>query len=173
MTPARRLAALALLAGCATAPSPSVPVVAPAPVLAPTPSPSALLLARADRTLAQGDYAQARQAYDDFVQRYPEDAATPRVLATRDVLQNLTGARDEVTRLSAEVLQVKEQGHDTERDLDRLRRDLAGRVTELARVRQELGERQAEVARLLAEADALRADLEKLKSVDRRLERPR
>jgi len=173
MTPGRGLAVLALFAGCATSPSPPVRVVAPAPVPAPAPSPSAVLLARADWTMGQGDYAQARQAYDDFARQYPNDAATPRVLATRNVLETLTAARDEVTRLNAEVLRAKEQGQDIERDLDKLRRDLASRVVELTRMRQELGERQAEVARLLAEADGLRADLEKLKSVDRRLERPR
>lgn len=165
--------AAGLIIGCATPPLPPAPMVIPAPAPAPMPKPSALLLDRADDLLVQGEYDQARQAYSKFAREYPDEGATPRVLAARDVLGTLAAARAEVVRLDAEVLRMKEQAQDTERELDRLRRDVATRAGELARVRQDLGERQAELARLLAEAEQLRTDLEKLKSVDLRLERRR
>ena len=167
--------AFGLAIGCATpTPAPTVtPAPASAPAPTPMPKPSSLLLTHADRLLVQGDYDQARQAYSDFARQYPDDGATPRVVATRDVLGTLATARDELTRLDAEVLGMKAQAQDTERELDRLRRDLAARAAELARVQKELAERQAELARLIGEAEQLRTDLEKLKSVDLRLERRR
>ena len=173
MSGARWLAALALLAGCVTAPPPPAPVVAPppAPAPAPAPTPSALLLARADRLLVQGDYAQASQAYADFARQYPDDRDAPRGLAARDALETLAASREAVSRLTAEVLGMKEQAQDAERDLDRLRRELGARAAELARVRQELGERQADLTKLLAEVAELRANVERLKNVDLRLER--
>jgi chromosome segregation ATPase len=123
--------------------------------------------------LAYGDYAQAQQAYADFARQYPEDGAAVRVAAVRDVLAALAAARDEADRLNDEMLHLREQAQETNRDLERLRRELGARAAELARARQELTERQAELTRQLAEVEALRADLEKLKSVDLRLERRR
>lgn len=157
--------AIMLMTGCATVP--------PAPVPPPSPSPSFILLARADGLLVQGDYEQALQLYADFARQYPDDSAAPRARATRDVLGSLAETNREMARISSEVRRMKEQAQNTERELDRLRRDLGTREAELGRVRQELGERQAELARLLTEAEQLRTDLEKLKSVDLRLERRR
>lgn len=157
--------AIVLMTGCAAVP--------PAPAPPPSPSPSSILLTRADGLLVQGDYEGAEHAYTDFARQYPDDTAAPRARATRDVLQSLAGANHEVVRINADVLRMREQAQDTERELDRLRRDLGTRETELARARQELGERQAELTRLLTEAERLRTDLEKLKSVDLRLERRR
>jgi chromosome segregation ATPase len=166
MSGAWRVTALALLAGCATAPA--VP-----PPAAPVPTPSALLLARADGLLAGGEYEQAQEAYGDFARQYADDSAAPRALATRDLLASLRTANREVFRLNAEALRLLEQSVDAERDVGRLRRDLGTRESELARMRLELAERQAELGRLVAEAEQLRKDLEKLKSVDLRLERRR
>jgi TolA-binding protein len=162
---------LALVTGCVTAPPPPPPPREAPAAPAAAPAPSVLLLSAADLLFAQGDYARAREAYSDFVRRYPDDAAASRAYETRDVLDVLGATREEVSRLEAQVRDMREQAEATARDLERLRRDLGARQAELARVRQELGERQAELARLNAEAEQLRADLEKLKSVDLRLER--
>ncbi len=159
------LPGLAVVAGCTA--------VAPGPAPPPAPTSSSLLLARADRLLVQGDYELARQAYGDFASQYPDDGATPRALATRAALAVLVATSDEVARINSDVLRVREQVQESERELARLRRDLGARETELARARQELAERQSELARLTAEAEQLRADLEKLKNVDLRLERRR
>ena len=173
MTRGGWLAGLALLAGCVSAPSSPPPTVVSVPPAPLAPTPSSVLLARADRSLASGEYAQARQAYADFARQYPEDGAAPRVMAARDLLDTIAAAREEIGRMNGEILRMREQAQDADRDLDRLRRELGTRAAELTRVRQELGERQAELARQLAEVEALRADLEKLKSVDLRLERRR
>jgi chromosome segregation ATPase len=128
--------------------------------------PSVMLLAEADELLSEGNRVNAVLAYEDFLKRFPDDAAAARVRATRDILSSL----EETT---AEVLRLREQTQAAERDLGRLRRDLVVRQGEVTRLRQELAERQAELARLTEEADNLRLDLERLKSVDLRLERPR
>jgi HAMP domain-containing protein len=170
------------LAGCRTGTSPDprpafepapAPVAAPAPTAAPLPGPlptpvmpSVILLAEADGLLSEGNHGDAVLAYQDFMARFPEDTAVMRVRATRDILSSLAATK-------AEVLRLREQTQVAERDLGRLRRDLAVRQAEVGRLRQELAERQAELARLTVEADSLRLDLERLKSVDLRLERPR
>lgn len=171
-------AIMVALASCTTAPVPvSVPALEPAPVPVATPPPapppssvpvmpSTLLLAEADGLLSEGNYEDAVNAYGDFLRRFGGDATASRVRATRDVLSSLVATNAEVARL-------REQTQVAERDLTRLRRDLALRQTELGRLRQELAERQAELARLTEEGDSLRLDLERLKSVDLRLERPR
>ncbi|MGH7334769.1 MAG: hypothetical protein ACREKS_18895 [Candidatus Rokuibacteriota bacterium] len=128
--------------------------------------PSVLLLAEADGLLSEGNHDDAFRAYKDFLRLFPDDTATGRVRATRDILSSLVAT-------NAEVIRLREQTQGAERDLARARRDLAVRQTELGRLRQELAERQAELARLTEEADNLRLDLERLKSVDLRLERPR
>jgi chromosome segregation ATPase len=131
------------------------------------------LLTQADGLLAQGDYDRARQAYGEFASLYPDDGATPRAEAMRDVLGIMGALGKEVARIDGELRQMNEQVQEGERELLRLRRDLGTRDTELARARQVLAERQSELARLHAEAEQLRADLEKLKNVDLRLERRR
>lgn len=157
--------ALAVLAGCTA--------VAPRPAPPPAPTASSILLASADGLLVRGDYNQARQAYAEFARQYPDDGATARARATRDVLDVLIATREEVARIDEEMLEVKEQVEAGERELAHVRRNLSTRDTELVQVRQVLAERQAELARLRAEAEQLRADLEKLKDVDLRLERRR
>jgi hypothetical protein len=171
------------LAGCRTGTSPDPrPALEPAPALVTAPAPAAveppmpmpeltvmpsvILLAEADGLLSEGNHGDAVLAYQDFMARFPEDTAVARVRATRDILSSLAAT-------NAEVLRLREQTQVAERDLGRLRRDLAVRQAEVGRLRQELAERQAELARLTVEADSLRLDLERLKSVDLRLERPR
>jgi TolA-binding protein len=144
----------------APAPAPPPPAV-PAPI-----APSVALLKQADGLLQRGSYEDAIRAYGDFLHQSPEDSAAPRVRATRDALAGLVAHQAEVARL-------REQAEAAERELVRLRRDLAGRQAELGRLRQELAERQAEVARVSEENENLRSDLERLKSVDLRLERRR
>jgi hypothetical protein len=162
------LPAVAVMAGC-TAATPGVPPAIPAPA----PSPSSLLLARADGLLAEGDYGRARQAYGDFASQYPDDEAAPRAVAMREVLGIMNALGEEVARIDVQLLRMKDQVQESERELGRLRRDLGARDTELARARQVLAERQSELGRLHAEAEQLRADLEKLKNADLRLERRR
>jgi hypothetical protein len=166
------LPAIAAMAGCASAaPAPPAPPAALSP--SPPPSPAALLLTRADSLLEQGSYEAAMEAYGDFAREYPGDGATPRARATRDLLGSLSATSTEVHRINAEVLRIREQAEDSERELNQLRRELVARESELNRVRQELADRQAELARLVAETERLRTDLEKLKNVDLRLERRR
>lgn len=101
------------------------------------------LLERADRLAADGDYVAAVSAYDEFLDKYPDDRAAARARASRD-----TAA--EMGRLRSEVVRLREQ--------------LGVREGELNRIRQEL-------SRLLTEADRLRVDLENLKRLDLELER--
>jgi TolA-binding protein len=129
-------------------------------------SPAATLLREADRLLEAGSYPDAVGAYGQFLQAFPEDAAAPRARATRDLLAGWVATQIELARL-------REGAEATERELARLRRDLSGRQAEVGRLRQELTERQAEATRVSEENENLRSDLERLKSVDLRLERRR
>ena len=113
-------------------------------------SASASLLARADRLADRQQYEPALRAYDEFLARYPNDAAAPRALRTRETVASIATGRAELARLRAE---------------------LAARDGELARVRAELAARDGELGRLRQESERLRADLEKLKEVDLNLER--
>ncbi len=108
-------------------------------------SPGAARLAEADRLARDGDLPAALAAYNDYLARYPDAAAAPRALETRDTVATTLTARAEVARLRQEVA--------------RLREELARRESDLTRVRQE--------------AEQLRSDLERLKQIDLRLERPR
>ena len=105
--------------------------------------PSSAALARADRLAAEGDYSAAVAAYDEFLVKYADDPAAPRVRMSRDTIAAILANREELARLRQE--------------LARLREDLAKREGDLARVRQE--------------AERLRTDLERLKQIDLRLER--
>lgn len=108
-------------------------------------SPGAARLAEADRLARDGDWPAAVAAYNDYLARYPDAAAAPRALESRDSLATTLSARAEVARLRQEVA--------------RLRDELARRESDLTRVRQE--------------AEQLRSDLERLKQIDLRLERTR
>jgi TolA-binding protein len=104
---------------------------------------STAMLANADRLVEQGEYEPAVAAYDEFLQRYPDDSEAARARVSRETAATIVATRAEMTRLRQE--------------LAKLRDDLARREGDLARVRQE--------------AERLRADLERLKQIDLRLER--
>jgi hypothetical protein len=106
---------------------------------------SVALVDQGDRLIAEGQYAAAVRTYDEFLARYPDDRDAPRVLARRDAIAGLIGAREEIARLKAE---------------------LGVRDGELARLRQEITRLTAESERLRGETDRMRADLEKLKRMD-------
>ena len=122
------------------------------PTPTPTPRPSAMILARADRLLAQGQHADAREAYEEILAKYPDTDEAGRARSSRDTLGHLLAARAQITRLTAEVKAQEAQ--------------MKAQDAELARARQE-------IARLTAEADRLRTDLENLKKIDIDLERRR
>ena len=117
------------------------------------------LLARADHQAREGAWEDAVATYDEYLARFPDAAAAPRALESRDTLAAMLVARSEVARLRAEVMQLRAE-------LAQAREDLTRREGDLVRTRQELATRQAE-------ADRLRADLERLKQIDLRLERRR
>ena len=114
--------------------------------------PAAMLLVRADRAADELRFRQALALYDEFLTRYPEDAAAARALESRDTVAAIVTTREELARLRSE-LRVRES------EVTRLREDVA-------RLRQEVMSRQAET-------DKLRADLERIKEMDLRLERRR
>jgi len=114
--------------------------------------PAALLLVRADRAADELRFRQALALYDEFLTRYPEDAAAARALESRDTVAAIVTTREELARLRSE-LRARES------EVTKLREDVA-------RLRQEVMSRQAET-------DKLRADLERIKEMDLRLERRR
>ena len=114
--------------------------------------PAALLLVRADRAADELRFRQALALYDEFLARYPEDAAAARALESRDTVAAIVTTREELARLRSEL-----RARDSE--VTKLREDVA-------RLRQEVMSRQAET-------DKLRADLERIKEMDLRLERRR
>jgi len=114
--------------------------------------PAAMLLVRADRAADELRFRQALALYDEFLTRYPEDAAAARALESRDTVAAIVTTREELARLRSE-LRVRES------EVTKLREDVA-------RLRQEVMSRQAET-------DKLRADLERIKEMDLRLERRR
>ncbi len=142
--------------------------------------PAAMLLLRADRASDELRFRQALALYDEFLTRYPDDAEAPRALESRNTVAAIVTTRDELTRLRGE-LRVRDSEAAKLRDEAAKQRDEAARQRdeavrqrdeatklreELARLRQELSTRQAE-------SDKLRADLERMKELDLRLERRR
>jgi succinate dehydrogenase/fumarate reductase flavoprotein subunit len=101
------------------------------------------LVARADAQLQLGNYRAARALYDEFLQASPADPAALRVRATQSLLEALL---------------------QSEATLQRLQQESALREEELSRARRELQE-------LRAEAMRVKVGLERLKALDRRLER--
>ena len=118
----------------------------------PAPRPAAKLLADADRSVSEGKYQDALEAYDEILAKYPDAEEAPRASARREPLADLIAARAQISRLATAV-------RNQENDLARLR-------SELARSRQE-------IQRLTEESEKLRADLEQLKRIDIDLERRR
>jgi predicted RNase H-like nuclease (RuvC/YqgF family) len=114
--------------------------------------PAATLLVRADRAADELRFRQALALYDEFLTRYPDDAAAARALESRDTVAAIVTTREELARLRSE-LRARES------EVTKLREDVA-------RLRQEVTSRQAET-------DKLRADLERIKEMDLRLERRR
>jgi DNA repair exonuclease SbcCD ATPase subunit len=183
----RCLGALLLLTttGCV-----SVPVFGPV-----------VLLARADRQARDGAWEEALASYDDYLARFPDDSAAPRVLESRDTLAAMLSAqtdlarqREEVARLRAELAALADEGARLREGGTRLRaestvlRDEVIRLRdersqlrdETTQLRRELTRRQDDLARTRqelaaqqAEAERLRADIERLKQIDLKLERKR
>ena len=111
-----------------------------------------MVLVRADRLVAQGQHADALEAYEEILAKYPDTGEAGRARSSRDTLGHLLVARAQITRLTADMKAQEAQ--------------LKAQDAELARARQE-------IARLTAEADKLRTDLETLKKIDIDLERRR
>jgi hypothetical protein len=126
---------------------------------APSPRPSALILARADRLVAQGQHAGALEAYEEILAKYPHTDEAGRARSSRDTLGHLLAARAQIVKLTGEMKAQEAQMRAQEVQMK-------SQDAELARARQE-------IARLTAEADRLRADLENLKKIDIDLERRR
>ena len=118
----------------------------------PSPRPAAMVLVRADRLVAQGQYGDALEAYGEILAKYPATDEAGRARSSRDTLGHLLAARAQITRLTADMKVQEAQ--------------MKMQDAELARARQE-------IARLTAEADRLRTDLENLKKIDIDLERRR
>jgi tetratricopeptide (TPR) repeat protein len=125
----------------------------------PVSRPSAALLVNADRLVTQGRYAEALDAYEEVLAKYPEAAEAARARVSREAIAELLAARAQIARLTAGM---KTQ----EAELARLRELAAARAGEL-------GHARAEIARLTADADRLRTDLEQLKRIDIDMERRR
>ena len=96
------------------------------------------LLAEADTKLAAEDYTGAVTSYAAFLSANPEHPQASRVRATQKVLERLAAAQAAMTRT--------QQGTDANR--------------------KELAEKAAEAERLRGEVVKLRADLERLRSID-------
>ena len=130
------------IAGCVL---PSAPPAPPA-------RPAAMLLMRAEGLVAEGQYANALEAYGEILAKYPNTTEAGRAHRSRDTVGDLLAARAQINKLTAEMKVQESQ--------------MKSQEAELARARQE-------IARLTAEADKLRADLEHLKKIDIDLERRR
>ena len=135
-------------------------------VLSAPPSRPAGVLVRADGLAADGQYADALDAYGEILTKYPDTDEADRARRSRDTINSLLAARAQVARLTAEMKARDVQLKAQEAELSRVRGDLTARDGELARARQE-------ITRLTAEADRLRGDLENLKNIDIDLERRR
>ena len=96
------------------------------------------LLNQADAKLAAEDYKGAISSYSEFVTAMAEHPQAPRARATQAALERLVAAQ-------AAIARAQQTG------------DAA---------RRELTERQAETDRLKGEVAKLRADLERLRSID-------
>ena len=125
----------------------------------PLPRPSATLLVQADQLVTQGQYADALEAYEQILAKYPDATEAARARPSREAIAELLAGRARIGRLTAGM---KAQ----EAELARIREQVAARDSELSRAR-------AEIARLTADTERLRTDLEHLKRIDLDLERRR
>lgn len=128
--------------------------------------PAALLLQRANRATDELRFRQALALYDEFLARYPDDVAAPRALESRDTVAAIVTTRDELMRLRNELRARELESGKLRDDAAKLRDEASRLRDDVARLRQELASRQAE-------SDKLRADLERMKELDLRLERRR
>jgi DNA repair exonuclease SbcCD ATPase subunit len=131
--------------------------------------PAESALARAHAHARRGDYQLAVRAYDDFLARYPDDPAAPRVVDTRDTLASILAFRGELERVRDEVARLREELTLRETDLGRRESDLQRVRRELALRQQDLTARQVEAERLRAETERLRTETERLRSETDRL----
>ena len=97
-----------------------------------------LALTEADAKLVADDYTGAITSYNAFVSENPEHPQAARARATQKALEKLAAAQAALTRT--------QQGTDT--------------------TRRELSEKVAESERLRGEVAKLRADLDRLRSID-------
>jgi chromosome segregation ATPase len=102
--------------------------------------------------MTAGQYADALDAYEQILAKYPDANEAARARISRDALTELLAARARIGRLTA---------------------SMKAQEVEIARMRDELARARAEITRLTADADRLRTDLEQLKRIDIDLERPR
>ena len=124
------------------------------------------MLVRADRLVAQGHHADALEAYEEILAKYPDTDEAGRARRSRDTLGHLMAARAQITRLTAELKAQEGQMKAQEIQMKAQEVQIKAQDAELSRARQE-------ITRLTAEADRLRADLENLKKIDIDLERRR
>ena len=128
--------------------------------------PAAVLLQRANRAADELRFRQALALYDEFLARYPDDMAAPRALESRDTVAAIVTTREELIRLRSELRARELESAKLRDDAAKLRDDAAKLREDVTRLRQELASRQAE-------SDKLRADLERMKELDLKLERRR
>jgi len=146
LRPARRwVASLLLLAtfsGCVSM-----------PILGPT-----LLLSRAERQAREGSWAEAIASYDEYLARFPDDSAAPRVLESRDTLAAMLTARAELTRRREEVARLRDELSGLQADETRLREDRTRLSAEATVLRDEVIRLHDEAMRLRDERVHLRAE---------------
>ena len=142
--------------------------------------PSAELLAKADRLVAQGQYAGALEAYGEILAKHPDTDEAGRTRPGRDTLASLVAARAQIARLTADMKAQEAHVKAQEAQMKAQEGQMKAQDAELARVRAEatardgeLARARQEIARLNGEVDRLRADLEQLKKIDIDLERRR
>ena len=134
---------------------------------------ASMMVARGDRLAVRGDLDSALRAYDDAVARGADGSSGTRARAGQASVGAALAAREESARLRAELVKRENELVRLRAESERLERELAARDGELTRTRQDLTSRQAELIRVGLEAEQLRVDLEKLKSIEMRLERRR
>jgi len=148
------------------------------------PRPEADAVVPADEQLAAGNHAAALGLYDEFLKANPDDAAVPRVRATRAILDELLQARATVRRLEEEAtrrleeLRRAQSGLAAVRDEAKRLKDDSTRL-ELVRLQMQrsavsreddMTQARSELAAIRAEAARLKRDLERLKTLDLQLE---
>jgi chromosome segregation ATPase len=141
-----RAVAILLVAGALTG-CVSLPIIGPA-----------LLLARADREAREGAWTEAVASYDEYLARYPDDSAAPRVRDSRDTLAailtagtELTRRREEVAKLRNELVTLQDEGARLREDGTRLRAEATVLRDEVIKLRDERIHLRAEGTQLREE----------------------